>query len=123
MIEGKEYATYQFAHSSYSSSRATLVFITSKAILLELTSKVPDLFNIKQEYTDIWILGIKDLDKNIISEVDNKIISTFFQKIVKYRSDNDLPPYTLQRLENDKIFLATRDDICKFISCRKRSYL
>ncbi len=118
-IDGKEYATFQFVRASYSYSRATLVFITSRPLFLELTKQVPQLFNIKQEHTDVWILGITDLDLKNVTIIDDKIISSFLQKIIKYRKDNDLPPYSLQQLENNKIFISNKEDICKSISCRK----
>jgi hypothetical protein len=118
-IDGKEYATFQFVRASYSFSRATLVFITSRPLFLELTQQVPQLFNIKQEYTDVWILGITDFDPKSVTSIDDKIISNFLQKIIKYRNDNDLPPYSLQQLEDNKIFISNKEDICKSISCRK----
>lgn len=121
-VEGKEYATYQFVRSSYSWSRATVVFITNRNVFLELTRKIPELYNIKQEYTDVWVLGITDFDQNHISEVEKTIISNFLHKIIKYRGDNDLPEYTFQRLEENKIFISMKEEICKFISCRNRPW-
>jgi hypothetical protein len=119
-INGKEYATFQYVRSSYSFSRATIVFITNRPIFLDLTTRIPPLFNKKQEYTDVWVLGITGFDQKNVSEVDRKIISSFFQQIIKYRNDNDLPAYSLERLENDKIFLTKKQDICKFLSCGRQ---
>ncbi len=121
-IDGKGYATYQFVNSSYSASRPTLVFITSQAVLLQLTTQIPNLFRIKQEFTDVWVLGIKDFNQTSISSTDQKIIDSFLLKIVKYRNDNDLAPFTFQRLNESKIFINSKDEICKFISCRKRPW-
>lgn len=119
-IEGKEYATYQFVRSSYSYSRATLVIITSRSVFLEISNKIPNIFNNKQEYTDVWVLGISGFDSSIISDTDKKIIATFFQKIIKYRADNDLPPYSFQRLEENRIIIKNQKDLCRYISCGNR---
>jgi hypothetical protein len=119
VLGGKEYSTYQFANASYSHSRASVVFVTSKSILYELSQKIPKLYIMKQEYTDVWILGIDKFDKNNVSELDKNIIDLFFASIIKYRSDNDLPPYTREKLQESKIFLEGTKELCKYIRCGK----
>jgi len=119
-LDGKNYSTFQFVNSSYSRSRATIVFITSKPILLELTQSIPKLFKVKQEYTDVWVLGIADFDPQKIGVTDQKIITTFFQKIIKYRNDNDLPAYSMERLEEARYIINSKEEICKYIACRSR---
>ena len=122
-IEGKEYATYQFVNSSYSYSRATIVFITNKKSLFELSTKFPSYYSTKkQEYTDVWILGISDFDSDNISEIDKKIINNFFQFIIKYRNDNGLPPYSEERLNESKIFLKGEREICRYFNCSNNSF-
>ena len=116
-LDGKEYSTYQFVSSSYSHSRATLVLITNKEILIELSTKLPILFKAKQEYTDVWVLGISNFDQKNISEIDKKIIQKFLEQIVKYRVDNNLPEYTLERLEANKLFIENKKEICRSLSC------
>ncbi len=82
-IEGKEYATFQFINSSYSYSRATIVFITNRELLLELSSKLSNYYRKKkQEYTDVWILGISNFEQSNISEIDEKIINDFFNLLL-----------------------------------------
>ena len=119
-LEGKIYSTYQFAQASYSYSRSSLVVVTSKSILLDLSRKIPQCFKMKQEYTDVWILGIDQLNKNYLTEVDKKVVDSFFKKIIKYRLDNGLPGYTLEELNEKKIFLKDAKDLCKYIACGKQ---
>jgi len=119
VLDGKVYSTYQFANASYSYSRASVVFITSKSILLELSQKIPKLYMMKQEYTDVWILGIDNFDKNKISETDKNIIDLFFGSIIKYRNDNNLPPYTKESLQESLIFLGGTKELCNYIWCKK----
>jgi len=119
VMDGKVYASYQFAKASYSHSRATIVFITSKSILSELSQKIPKYYGMKQEYTDVWILGIDEFNKNNISAIDKAIMDTFFTSIIKYRNDNGLPPYTKERLQESKIFLVDTKELCKYIRCGK----
>ena len=117
-IDGKEYATYQFAFASYSYSRPTLIIIGDKKALLELGPKLSALCERKkQEYTDVLILGITDFNQTALSEVDTKIIRTFFKQIMKYRIDNSLPLITLYEMESNKIFIKNTADICKYLSC------
>ena len=74
----------------------------------------------KQEYTDIWILGIENFDSKNITETDKKIINTFLQNIVKYRADNSLPEYTYERVNTDKIFIEKSDEVCKYVICNNQ---
>jgi len=119
-FEGKVYSTYQFVSSSYSSSRPTLAIITNKDLSFELFDKLSILYKAKQEYTDIWILGINNFNPKNISEVDKKIIDKFLQQIIKYRTDNNLPPETLERLETDKIIIEKKEEICQYLMCKNK---
>ena len=78
-IDDKVYATYQLVNASYSYSRATIVFLTNKATLFDLSGKLQNLVRPKQEYTDIWILGIENFDSKNVTETDKKIIDLFLQ--------------------------------------------
>lgn len=118
-IDDKVYATYQLVKSSYSYSRSTIVFITNKATLFELSAKLKNKLTPKQEYTDFWILGIENFDSKKITETDQKIIDLFLQNIIKYRTDNNLPEYTFERLNTDKVFIEQSDEVCKYIICSK----
>jgi len=78
------------------------------------------LYKAKQEYTDVWILGITNFNQKNISEVDKKIIDKFYQQIIKYRADNNLPIETLERLETDKIIIEKKEEICRYLMCKNK---
>lgn len=118
-IDDKIYATYQLVNSSYSFSRSTIVFLTNKATLFELSEELKNRLTQKQEFTDIWILGIENFDVKKITETDQKIIDLFLQNIIKYRKDNNLPEYTFEKLFADKIYIEQSDEVCKYIICKK----
>jgi hypothetical protein len=119
-IDDKVYATYQLVNSSYSFSRSTIVFLTNKSTLFELSEELKKRMTQKQEFTDIWILGIENFDIKKITETDQKIIDLFLQNIIKYRKDNNLPEYTFEKLFADKIYIERSDEICKYIICKKK---
>ena len=119
-IDDKVFATYQLVNASYSYSRSTIVFLTNKATLFDLSGKLKNRLTPKQEYTDIWILGIENFDSKNITETDNKIINLFLQNIIKYRADNSLPEYTFERLNADKIFIERSDEVCKYLICNNK---
>lgn len=118
-IDDKVYATYQLVNSSYSFSRSTIVFLTNKSTLFELSEELKKRMTQKQEFTDIWILGIENFDVKKTTETDQKIIDLFLQNIIKYRKDNNLPEYTFEKLSADKIYIERSDEICKYIICKK----
>jgi hypothetical protein len=118
-IDDKVYATYQLVNSSYSFSRSTIVFLTNKPTLFELSEELKNRMTQKQEFTDIWILGIENFDVKKTTETDQKIIDLFLQNIIKYRKDNNLPEYTFEKLFADKIYIERSDEICKYIICKK----
>lgn len=118
-IDDKVFATYQLVNASYSYSRATIVFLTNKEILFDLSIKLKNRITSKQEYTDIWILGIDNFDHKNITETDEKIISAFLQNIIKYRTDNNLPTYTFEKLNTDKIYIERSEEICEYLVCNK----
>jgi hypothetical protein len=119
-IDDKVYATYQLVNSSYSFSRSTIVFLTNKSTLFELSEELKKRMTQKQEFTDIWILGIENFDIEKITDTDQKIIDIFLQNIIKYRKDNNLPAYTFEKLFADKIYIERSDEICKYIICKKK---
>ena len=119
-IDDKIYATYQLVNASYSYSRATIVFLTNKATLFELSVKLQNQLKPKQEYTDIWVLGIENFDSKKITETDKKIIDLFLQNIIKYRADNSLPEFTFERLNKEKIFIERSDEVCNYMICKSK---
>jgi hypothetical protein len=102
----------------YSRSRATLPIITSRKTLLELSIFFPQLRGVYKEYTDFWILGIEDLDNKVLSGADKKIIELFYQTIIKYRVDSNLPAIPKDQLSDLTTFISAKSEICKYVTCR-----
>ncbi|RTL10284.1 MAG: hypothetical protein EKK56_10235 [Flavobacteriaceae bacterium] len=115
---GVEYSTYQFVNSSYSLSRPTLIILTNKDLFLNFSNELSNLYKSKQEYTDVWILGITNFNQNGITFQEKEVIKVFLKQIMKYRSDNNLPLYTLESLESEIVILKNKDEICKYLTCR-----
>ena len=114
-LDGKEYSTYQFVDASYSYSRPTIIFITSRNIFFELIKKFAERNRGRyKEYTDVWILGIPDFNSSNIKPEDTNVIHTFLNQIIKYRSDNNLVPYPFEQLDQLKVYLNSKNDIGKF---------
>ena len=118
-LNEKQYATYQLVNASYSASRPTITIITTKQILISLAKSLKTQLKSKQEFTDIWILGIADFHKNEITESDKTIIQLFFNKINKYRIDNELVPYSMKVLDDNKIIIDKSDRICDYLNCKR----
>lgn len=86
---------------------------------MEVHQKVPTIFSSsKQEYTDVYLLGIKNFDKNNVSTLDEKIVKKFIDDIVKYRIYNNLPDSNIEYALSQINYLVDKD-LCKFLSCRK----
>ena len=113
-----KYSTYQYANASYSYSRPLIIFITDKDKFLKVCDNIPKKFKAKQEYTDVFILGIENFTKNNITETNKKIIETFFESIIKYRDCNNLPICTKELMYSELIYLGKQEDICKYLSCK-----
>lgn len=118
-IDDKEYSTYEYVKASYSHSRPLLIIITNKKSFMKIHQEIPQWFDVKQEVTDIRLLGIKDFDKNHISETDRKIIDVFIKSIMKYREDNNLPLYTEEEIRSKLNYIEEEQDLCKLLFCRK----
>lgn len=120
-LDGTEYSTCQYVNSSYSHSRPSILLIIDKKTFMEIYHKIPKLFLSKQEYTDIWILGIKDFNQaNSSLDSNKKIINFFIEKILKYRYDNDLPIYEKSQLYSNAIYLNKSDELCNYLACKDR---
>lgn len=121
-IDNKEYSTYQYINSSYSYSRALIIMVTSNNIFIDVHQKIPRMFSSKQEYTDAYLLGIKNFNKNNIDKLDEKIIRSFIEDIVKYRTNNNnnnLPNNNFEYILSQVNYLENKD-LCKFVICRKK---
>lgn len=117
-IDNKEYSTYQYVSASYSHSRPTIVLVASKDDFMKIYHQIPPLYESKQEYTDVYLLGIENIDSNKLNETDKKILDTFYDGIVKYRYDNGLPEIKKESLKGTTNFIVENEDLCKYFSCR-----
>lgn len=117
-IDNREYSTYQYVNSSYSYSRPLIILVTDKDTFMEVHQKIPMMFSYKQEYTDVYLLGIKNFNKDNIDVLDNKIIKIFIDDIVKYRINNNLPDSGSEYIVQQVNYLENKD-LCKFLSCGK----
>jgi len=119
-MEGVEYSTYQYANASYSHSRPPLIFITDKNNFMDIYTKIPDFFLTKQEYTDVFILGINKFNKKNLTEIDKKIIDDFLENIMKFRQCFNLPIYNKELMYTSLNYIEKEDNLCKYLSCRNR---
>ncbi len=118
-LDDKEYSTYNYVNASYSYSRPLLILVTDTEVFMKIHTKIPSLFSVKQEYTDINLLGIKGFNKDHISEIDNKIISIFIQNILRYRTNNNLPLLSEDEIQSQIKYLEKEKDICNVLICKK----
>ena len=117
-IDNKEYSTYQYVNSSYSNSRPFIILVTSQDIFMKVHQKISMMFSSKQEYTDVYLLGINNFDKNNVNTHDDKIIKSFIDEIIKYRKYNNLPDSDYEYAFSQINYLVNKD-LCKFLICRK----
>ena len=116
-FDNETYSMYQFADASYSSSRSTLIIITSKDVLVTLSQFFPQTRGKKKEYSDVWILGFVEADLKNLSQVEQQIIELFYKQILKYRQDNNLAQYIRSRLDDLTIFISNANEICSHFNC------
>ncbi|KPE51188.1 hypothetical protein AOB46_11005 [Chryseobacterium indologenes] len=73
-IDGKEYSIYNYIQASYSSSRPLIVIVANKEVFTKIHLKIPSLFSVKQEYTDVNLLGINDFNKTTFPKLIKKLL-------------------------------------------------
>jgi len=120
-IDDKKYSTYQYVNASYSHSRPIIILVASKDVFNKVYLEIPSLYKSKQEYTDVYLLGIENFNSDNITETDKKILDTFYDGIIKYRNDNGLPVIIKERMNGLTNFVIRNDDLCKYFSCRFKS--
>lgn len=118
--DGIKYATLQYVNSSYSYLRPTAVFVMNKEIIENIYSNMPDYFYGKQEYTDVFFLGIENFDSKNIKEVEKKIIDDFLDKIIKFRAYSELPFNSKEDLQRTLFYIAKSEELCANLSCSKK---
>lgn len=118
--QAENYSTYHYIQSSYSHSRPILIMVTNNKIFMNEHIKIPKLFSFKQEYTDVYLLGIDSLVFDNLNQSNNEIIDLFINSIIKYRDENKLPVYSSEQIKSKIIFLNKNKDLCKYLICDKK---
>src|SRR5574343_1612403 len=118
-IDKKHFSTYQYINAIYSYSRPLIIFITNKIVFMKIHQKIPKLYSSKQEYTDVFLLGIEGFDANLEYNKDKKIIDTFIKNIEKYRKDNNLINISEENLFLQIKYLYRAEDLFRYLCCAK----
>src|SRR5690606_13286081 len=76
-----KYATYHFVHSSHSSSRPYTLIILSISDFWKIHPEIKKQFERKQGFTDVYLLGIGNLNSDELTNNDKQIIENFYNEI------------------------------------------
>lgn len=120
----REFSSYHYIESD-NSMRSLQVFIVNNKAFEKISLKIPEIFRNrpKQDFTDIYVLGISGFDKNTISQTEKEIIENFILDIKKYREFNKLSP-----IDNDEFtyknivrYIQNIDELCLYMICKKNT--
>lgn len=111
-----KYATYHFVQSSYSSSRPYTLIILDVDDFLNIYHKIKIEYERKQGFTDVYWLGIEDLNFDNLSNNDKQIIENLHQEINKYRECNNLEYLNEAYFESHTHFYKNEKGLGKFLS-------
>ena len=111
-----KYATYHFVQSSYSSSRPYTLIILSVDDFLNIYPKIKIEYEKKQGFTDVYLLGIANLNPDNLTDNDKQIIENFHKQINKYRECNHLEHLNETYFESHKHFYKNEKGLGKFLS-------
>lgn len=119
-FKDKNYSTYHFVESQFS-QRSFQVFVVNDSIFQEVITQVPRIKsqNPKQDYTDFYVLGISNLDINLLVNIDKEILSIYVNKINEYRRFNNLSTVENKEFLDKHIihFLKDKNDLCLYMQC------
>lgn len=111
-----KYATYHFVQSSYSSSRPYTLIILSVDDFLNIYPKIKIEYEKKQGFTDVYLLGIENLNPDNLTNKDKQIIENFHKEINRYRECNHLEHLNESYFESHKHFYKNEKGLGKFLS-------
>ena len=111
-----KYATYHFVQSSYSSSRPYTLIILSVDDFLNIYPKIKIEYEKKQGFTDVYLLGIENLNSDKLTNNDKQIIENLHKEINKYRECNNLEYLNEVYFESHKHFYKNEKGLGKFLS-------
>lgn len=84
----------------------------------EYQDKISKAYFHKQEYTDVYLIGIEKFNYNNISDIDKKIIATSLADILEFRKYFGLPIEEEAKYINSQIiYLTSKKDFCKIFGC------
>ncbi|WP_369615021.1 hypothetical protein [Flavobacterium sp. CFS9] len=116
----KKHSKYHFIKSEYS-LRSYQIFITNSKNFEKIKSKIPRIFSkkTKQDYTDIYLLGISNFDEKQISENDKKIIDDYIDEINRYRVFYNLSIIKDRNflVKNIIRYINNENDLCLYLLC------
>lgn len=119
--KNKTYSTYHYVDAEYS-MRSLQIFIVENKVFEKIRLKIPRIIkkSPEQDFSDFYILGISDFNKNKISEIDKEIISKFIDSIKKYREFYSLSPIDNDEFTNKNIirYINNEEDLCLFMICK-----
>lgn len=111
-----KYATYHFVQSSYSASRPYTLIILSLDDFLNIYPKIKIKYEKKQGFTDVYLLGIENLNSDNLTNKDIQIIENFHKEINNYRQCNNLEYLNEAYFESHKHFYKNEKGFGKFLS-------
>lgn len=117
-IDGKNYSTFKYVNSSYSSGRPFVTIVLNKNLFEEYEDKISKAFFHKQECTDVYLIGIENFKYDNISDIDKKIIATAIADILEFRKYFGLPiKEEAEYINSQIIYLKNKKDFCKIFGC------
>lgn len=111
-----KYGTYHFVQSSYSSSRPYTLIILSVDDFLNIYPKIKIEYEKKQGFTDVYLLGIANLNPDNLTNNDKQIIENLRKEINRYRECNNLEYLNEAYFESHKHFYKNERGLGKFLS-------
>ncbi|AWG20890.1 hypothetical protein FFWV33_04705 [Flavobacterium faecale] len=117
-VDGKNYATFKFVNSSYSSGRPFVTMVVNKNLIVEYENKISKAYHHKQEYTDVYLIGIENFNYSNISDIDKKIIAISLDDIIEFRKYFGLPiEEDTKHISSSIIYIKNEMDFCKVFGC------
>lgn len=131
-----KYPTVLIKIGNDSRSNPAMVFVTDIKNFNHIKKRIPEIyFSKKQEYTDYYLIGIKNLESNqdkneivtnFLIKIDNSRIAKGLYVLLKNYDYNQLTgkitylntTKSLKEVSN-LYYLFSEQDICKYMICRK----
>lgn len=117
-IDGKNYSTFKYVNSSYSSGRAFVTIVLNRSLFNQYEDNISKVYKRKQEYTDVYLIGIENFNYDNISDIDKKIIATAIADILEFRKYFGLPiEGKAEYINSQIIYPKNKKDFCAIFRC------